>query len=233
MCGILGEYSPSNRLPSLERFKKILDISKSRGPDETSIKSISGKVRFGFNRLSILDLSKEASQPIWSPSGRYLIVFNGEIYNHLELRKNLGVFGANIKSHGDTVSLAYCIDKWGINKSIDSLEGMFAIGIWDRDSRCLSLARDFAGIKPLFYGFNSKGFVFSSQYNQISNHPFFRDEEINQSVLKLYISQHFIPPPFGLLKNTHSVFPGEIVKFDKYGKLEKEDTGLFLNLIIQ
>ena len=221
MCGILGEYSPSNRLPSLESFKKILDISKSRGPDETSIKSISGKVRFGFNRLSILDLSKEASQPIWSPSGRYLIVFNGEIYNHLELRKNLGVFGANIKSHGDTVSLAYCIDKWGINKSIDYLEGMFAIGIWDRDSRCLSLARDFAGIKPLFYGSNSKGFVFSSQYNQISNHPFFRDEEINQSVLKLYISQHFIPPPFGLLKNTHSVFPGEIIKFDKYGKLEK------------
>ena len=97
----------------------------------------------------------------------------------------------------------------------------------------LSLARDFAGIKPLFYGSNSKGFVFSSQYNQISNHPFFRDEEINQSVLKLYISQHFIPPPFGLLKNTHSVFPGEIIKFDKYGKLEKEDTGLFLNLIIQ
>jgi len=221
LCGILGEYSPSNRLPPLEKFKKILDISKSRGPDETSIKSISGKVRFGFNRLSILDLSKEASQPIWSPSGRYLIVFNGEIYNHLELRKNLGGFGANIKSHGDTVSLAYCIDKWGINKSIDFLEGMFAIGVWDRNSSCLFLARDFAGIKPLFYGFNSKGFVFSSQYNQISNHPFFRDEEINQSVLKLYISQHFIPPPFGLLKNTHSVFPGEIVKFDKYGKLEK------------
>ena len=90
MCGILGEYSPSNSLPSIERFKKILDISKSRGPNESSIKSISGKVRFGFNRLSILDLSKEASQPIWSPSGRYLIVFNGEIYNHIELRKNLG-----------------------------------------------------------------------------------------------------------------------------------------------
>ena len=106
MCGILGEYSPSNSLPSLESFKKILDISKSRGPDETSIKSISSKVRFGFNRLSILDLSKEASQPIWSPSERYLIVFNGEIYNHIELRKNLGVFGANIKSHGDTVILS-------------------------------------------------------------------------------------------------------------------------------
>ena len=222
MCGILGEYSPSNSLPSIERFKKILDISKSRGPDESSIKSISGKVRFGFNRLSILDLSKEASQPIWSPSGRYLIVFNGEIYNHIELRKNLGVIGENIKSHGDTVSLAYFIDKWGINQSIESLEGMFAIGIWDREARSLSLARDFAGIKPLFYGYNRKGFVFSSQYNQISSHPFFIDEEINQSVLKLYISQHYIPPPFGLLKNTYSVFPGEIVKLDKYGKLEKK-----------
>ena len=221
MCGILGEYSPSNRLPSLEKFKKILDISKSRGPDETSIKSISGKVRFGFNRLSILDLSKEASQPIWSPSGRYLIVFNGEIYNHIELRKSLGDFGENIKSHGDTVSLSYCIDKWGINKSIESLEGMFAIGVWDRKEKCLSLARDFAGIKPLFYGLNKNGFVFASQYNQISNHPFFRDEKINKSVLKLYISQHFIPPPFGLLKNTFSVFPGEIVKVDKSGKLEK------------
>ena len=222
MCGILGEYSPLNSLSSLERFKKLLDISKSRGPDKSSIKSISGKVRFGFNRLSILDLSETASQPIWSPSGRYLIVFNGEIYNHIELRKNLGVFGANIKSHGDTVSLAYCVDKWGINKSIESLEGMFAIGIWDTRANCLSLARDFAGIKPLFYGYNRKGLVFSSLYNQISNHPFFRDEEINQSVLKLYISQHFIPPPYGLLKNTYSVYPGEIVKLDKYGKLEKK-----------
>ncbi len=221
MCGILGEYSPSNSLSPLDKFKKLLDISKSRGPDESSIKSISKKIRFGFNRLSILDLSKEASQPIFSPSGRYLIVFNGEIYNHIELRKNLGLFGKNIKSHGDTASLAYCIDKWGINKSVESLEGMFAIGIWDRKANCLYLARDFAGIKPLFYGFNSKGFVFSSQYNQISNHPFFRDEKINQSVLKLYISQHYIPPPFGLLKNTFSVFPGEIIKVDKYGKLEK------------
>ena len=222
MCGILGEYSPKKKLIPLERFKSLLDISKTRGPNETSIKSTHGEIRFGFNRLSILDLSKRASQPIWSPSGRYLIVFNGEIYNHLELRKKLGDFGRNIKSHGDTVSLAYFIDKWGIFKSIELLDGMFAIGIWDREVKCLSLARDFAGIKPLFYGINNNGFVFASLYNQISNHPFFKDEGINQSVLKLYIAQHFIPPPFGLLKNTFSVFPGEIVRFDKYGKIKKK-----------
>ena len=221
MCGILGEFSLTNNLIPLDQFQRILDISKSRGPDESYIKSISGKVRFGFNRLSILDLSKEASQPIWSPSGRYLIVFNGEIYNHLKLRLDLGEIGKKIKSHGDTASLAYCIDLWGINNTIHRLEGMFAIGVWDRKTKCLSLARDFAGIKPLFYGWNKHDFVFASQYNQISNHPLFCNEKVNQSVLKLYMEQHFIPPPFGILNNTFSVFPGEIITLGIEGKIEK------------
>ena len=86
-------FSKNKKLIPLERFKSLLNISKTRGPNESSIKSTYGEIRFGFNRLSILDLSKRASQPIWSPSGRYLIVFNGEIYNHLELRKKLGDFG--------------------------------------------------------------------------------------------------------------------------------------------
>ena len=132
MCGILGEYSPSNRLPSLERFKKILDISKSRGPDETSIKSISSKVRFGFNRLSILDLSKEASQPIWSPSGRYLIVFNGEIYNYMELRKDLAdSWDFHTLSDTETILAAY--HKYG-EDCLNYLRGMFAFALWERFS---------------------------------------------------------------------------------------------------
>ncbi len=222
MCGILGEYSPKNSLLPLEKFKELLKFSSRRGPDETSIISTSRGVRFGFNRLSILDLSKEATQPIWSPSRRYLIVFNGEIYNHMELRKSLGEFGEEIKSNGDTVSLAYFIDRWGVEKSIKILEGMFAIGVWDKKKRCFFLARDFAGIKPLFYGCNKNGFVFSSQYNQISSHPFFRYETINQSVFKLYITQHFVPPPYGLLENTFSVFPGEIIKINENLELLKE-----------
>ena len=221
MCGILGEYSQRNNLIPARNFKYLLNLSKSRGPDDSSIKSASGKVRFGFNRLAILDLSKEGSQPIWSPSGRYLIVFNGEIYNHFELRKNLDKCGENIRSHGDTASLAYCIDEWGVDRTIEFLEGMFAIGVWDKEERCIYLARDFAGIKPLFYGFNSSGLVFASQFNQISNHPFFRNEPINQSVLKLYITQHFIPPPYGLLENTFSVFPGEIVRINNDFNLKK------------
>ena len=124
--------------------------------------------------------------------GRYLIVFNGEIYNHLELRKKLGDFGRNINSHGDTVSLSYFIDEWGIFKSIELLDGMFAIGIWDRKAKCLSLARILQVLNHYFTELNNNGFVFASLYNQISNHPFFKDEGINQSVLKLYIAQHFI-----------------------------------------
>ena len=99
---------------------------------------------------------------------------------------------------------------------------MFSLGVWDVKKRCLSLARDFAGIKPLFYGWKNSKFVFASQYNQISNHPFFRNEKVNQSVLKLYLEQHYIPPPFGILNNTFSVFPGEIVTVDIEGKLKRK-----------
>ena len=222
MCGILGEFSLTNSLTPIDRFKSILKISKSRGPDESSIKSASGKIQFGFNRLSILDLSKEASQPVWSPSRRYLIVFNGEIYNHQKLRSDLGIVGETIKSHGDTASLVYCIDRWGITNTIKKIEGMFSLAVWDVKKRRLSLARDFAGIKPLFYGWKNSKFVFASQYNQISNHPFFRNEKVNQSVLKLYLEQHYIPPPFGILNNTFSVFPGEIVTVDIEGKLKRK-----------
>ena len=221
MCGILGELSLNNNLASIEEFKKILNLSKNRGPNETRIETLGKKNRFGFNRLSILDLSEKASQPIWSPSRRYIIVFNGEIYNHQKLRLKLGGFAKNIQSNSDSVSLAYSIEKWGIKTTINKLEGMFAIGVWDRKKKCLTLARDFAGIKPLFYGWNGKSLVFSSQYNQISNHPHFKNEKINRSVLKLYLNQHFIPPPFGILNNTFSVCPGEIITLNIEGKLIK------------
>ena len=221
MCGILGEFSPNNNLISNAEFKSILRISKNRGPDESRVETLDGGIRFGFNRLSILDNSNRASQPIWSPSGRYLIVFNGEIYNHHKLRLRLGEIGEKIESHGDTVSLAYFIEEWGINDTINKLDGMFALGIWDLKKKRLVLARDFAGIKPLFYGWNRKSLVFASQYNQISNHPYFKNEKINQSVLKLYLNQHFIPPPFGILNNTFSVCPGEIISLNIDGTLMK------------
>ena len=218
MCGFLGEIAFNGHLSDPDSFRKLLKLSKSRGPDQTRIEVVGDRIRFAFNRLAILDLSENAKQPMWSPSGRYLIIFNGEIYNHTQLRNKLCNGGSDLKSHGDTATLVACIDEWGIYKTIEKLDGMFSIGIWDSDQNSLSLVRDFAGIKPFFYGFNERSIVFASQYNQISKHPFYCNEPIDQEVLRLYLTQHFIPPPFGLLRNTYSVLPGQILTFDKNGR---------------
>ena len=222
MCGLLGEMAFESRLTEVDRFQRLLALSRSRGPDGTRVETVGNRLRFGFNRLSVVDLSENAHQPMWSPSQRYLIIFNGEIYNHFELRNKLSRKGNNLKSYGDTATLAACFDEWGIQGTVIQLDGMFAIGIWDQYENSLSLVKDFAGIKPLFYGWNGETLVFASQYNQVSRHPAFYNEPINQEVLKLYLTQHFVPPPFGLLKNTYSVNPGEIITFHMDGKKDSD-----------
>ena len=156
MCGLLGEVTFGCDLSSPKIFNDLLSLSDHRGPDVTQVENIANRLRFGFNRLSIIDPSENSNQPIWSPSKRYLIVYNGEIYNHSELRSRLSGRGENIKGYGDTPTLAMCFDEWGIEKTISKLDGMFAIGVWDNLEKKISLIRDFAGVKPLFYGFNGR-----------------------------------------------------------------------------
>ena len=131
MCGLLGEMAFESRLTDVERFQRLLALSRSRGPDGTRVETVGNRLRFGFNRLSVVDLSENAHQPMWSPSQRYLIIFNGEIYNHFELRNKLSRKGNNLKSYSDTATLAACFDEWGIQGTVIQLDGMFAIGIWD------------------------------------------------------------------------------------------------------
>ena len=221
MCGILGEFVYNNHsLIDRSRFLSLLELSRNRGPDSQGYFTNDNNFQFGFNRLSILDLSENGNQPIHSSTGRYTMVFNGEIYNHLELRKLLPSEKYLFQGNGDAESLIACFDYFGIIQTVDKLNGMFAIGIFDHFNNKLFLIRDFAGIKPLHYGWNGKLLVFASQYNQISRHPAFSNEPINEEILKLYLNQHFIPSPFGLLYNTFSVQPGEIVTFD--GDIRKE-----------
>ncbi len=219
MCGIYGQVIFGNqKLTDKEKFISLLSLSSKRGPDFQGYYSNKKNIQFGFNRLSILDLSENASQPIKSPSGRYIMVFNGEIYNHLELRNSLPKKKFTFKGSGDTESVISCFENFGIEKTISMLDGMFAIGIYDNYNSSLYLIRDFAGIKPLFYGFKNRNIIFASQYNQISRHEKFNFESIDESVLKLYLSFNYIPSPFGILKNTYSINPGEILRFDKNGK---------------
>jgi len=223
MCGILGErVFKSNRLIDKHQFMGLLNLSRQRGPDSQDYFTNGQNIQLGFNRLAILDLSENGNQPIHSPSNRYTMVFNGEIYNHLELRKLLPENKYFFKGHGDSETLIACFDHHGINSTAKMLDGMFAIGLFDHAEKKLHLIRDFAGIKPLHYGWNGETLVFASQYNQISRHPVFNNESINEEVLKLYLTQHHIPSPFGLLKNTYSVKPGEIITFDGQGQKQSE-----------
>lgn len=232
MCGFLFEYNPSKLLPK-EDFISLLNLSKKRGPDHQDYWTDATFVQMGFNRLAILDVSDAGIQPMKSPSQKYVIVFNGEIYNHLELRNKLDF--KKFKGQSDTETITACLDEWGIEKTIKSLDGMFAIAIYNQEKNEVSLARDFAGIKPLFYGYNGINLVASSQYNQIIEHVNFKNKPIDQSVLKLYLEQHFVPAPFGLYQHTYQVFPGEIITFNsnqkpihnKYWEFDNKENTIF------
>ena len=218
MCGIFGEYSFRSKLTRKDKFIELLGLSRSRGPDKQGYFTNSKNLQLGFNRLSILDLTDRANQPIHSQNNKFTMVFNGEVYNYLEIKNRLNKYDLRIKSSGDSEVLVNAFSLLGIKETLRIIDGMYAIGLFEHSSKSLYLIRDFAGIKPIHYGYDDKGVVFASQYNQIALHPNFKDLEINREILKLYILQHFVPPPFGILHNTFQVYPGEIVKFDSKGK---------------
>ena len=220
MCGFLGEFLwDGNSLIDRESFKSILSLSKSRGPDNTAIWETE-KVRLGFNRLAIQDLSEFGNQPMTDLTSSCGMVFNGEIYNHLEIRKKLEATGQNFRGHSDTETLFNAIMRWGFEETIVQLDGMFSVAFYDGTSHTLKLARDFAGIKPLFAGLFTNGIVFASQYDQVCKHPKIHSNSIDPEVLRLYLEQHFMPAPFGLLKNTFQLEPGEIVTISSNGHKE-------------
>ncbi|WP_432821220.1 asparagine synthase (glutamine-hydrolyzing) [Trichloromonas sp.] len=165
MCGILGI------LPSADAalFDSALDTLVHRGPDDRGLWEAEGQICLGHRRLSILDLSAEGHQPMVSASGRFVIVFNGEIYNFLEIREKLEAKGCQFRSQSDTEVLLQAFEQWG-EKCLDCLNGMWALAIWDRHEQQLFLARDRFGKKPLFYAFTPAGFVFASEMKAI--YPF-------------------------------------------------------------
>lgn len=215
MCGFLIEYARNN-LISKESFLGLLALSKKRGPDFQGYSSHKNIIQLGFNRLAIVDLSEAGQQPMTSHNDRYLIVFNGEIYNHQVLRKQLEF--KSFRGKSDTETITACLEEWGIKKTISSLDGMFALSIFDKLTNEITLARDFAGIKPLFYGYSNGCLVACSQYDQLLSHPNFKNKTINPQVLKLYLQQHFMPAPFGLYEDTFQVLPGEMINFNLEGK---------------
>jgi len=223
MCGITGFVSlHDNAFISKEAFSGMIGSLTHRGPDDQGMWfDDKAGVAFGFRRLSIIDLSPNGHQPMHSGDGRYVIIFNGEIYNYLELRKELEQLGHSFRGSSDTEVILEGCSAWGAESTIPRLWGMFAIAIWDRNDRVLLLARDRLGKKPLYYGQMDGVLMFGSELKALRAHPAFRSE-IDHEALTLYLRHGYIPAPYSIYQNIRKLPQGfiAILRSDQPLKLQ-------------
>ena len=217
MCGISGFYSKT--LPSFNNpILKMNSAISHRGPDSNNIwQDKNSGIVFGHQRLSILDLSAAGDQPMVSSSGRFVITYNGEIYNHLNIRKEIETINSNIKwkSTTDTETLLEALEIWGVEKTLKKIVAMFAFAIWDKKNRILTLARDRIGEKPLYFGWQGKGynkvFLFGSELKALKAHPEFIGE-IYQDAIALQLRHNYIPAPYSIYKDIYKLLPGNYLQ---------------------
>jgi asparagine synthase (glutamine-hydrolysing) len=210
MCGICGiiDYASAEEAKR-KALGRMCACLKHRGPDDEGF-YVKAEVGLGHRRLKVIDLSAAGSQPMVSASGRYVVIFNGEIYNHLELRQELP--GVAWRGHADTETLLAAFESWGIEQALKRTVGMFAIALWDNQARVLTLARDRIGEKPLYYGFGKNLFIFGSELKAIKAHPDFT-AEINRDVLYLYLRYCYIPAPYSIYKGINKLPAGSYIQF--------------------
>ena len=216
MCGIYGSLISDGNISGYD-IHKIIGSMKHRGPDHEGLWSDDEKsVLLAHTRLSVLDLSLNGSQPMHSKSGRYILVYNGEIYNHQDLRIELSKTSAKIIWNGssDTETLLELFELYGIENTLSKLEGMFSFGVWDCKNKQLILARDRIGEKPLYYGWIGKNFVFASELKSIKESPNFSKEISNKS-LNLYFAFSYIRAPYTIYKNIYKLPAGSILRIKK------------------
>lgn len=222
MCGIIGFFYINSKLSNNDicLIKKLSELMVHRGPDDEGVWTDGERCILGFRRLAILDLSRNAHQPMTTYDGRYVIVYNGEVYNFQELRKELASKGIRFRSTGDTEVVLYALAHWGV-RALEKFNGMFALGFYDTVQKRLLLARDHAGIKPLYYMLTPHGLVFSSQYDQILAHPWSQGLKVSPESLALYLRLGYIPAPYAFLKNTHMLEPGTWLEISSDGTVRQ------------
>ena len=216
MCGIAGFYSKNLNI----NYKTILtDMGLSlnkRGPDDSGIWFDSSKgIGLSHRRLSILDLTISGHQPMLSIDKRFIIIFNGEIYNHNEIRNTINVEYSykNWRSTSDTETILVALEYYGVDKTISMLIGMFAIAIWDNVNDQLIICRDRVGEKPLYYGWQNNSFLFASELKAFQKHPDF-NKIIDKNALALFFKYNYVPYPFSIYEGIKKLQPGTILKLD-------------------
>ena len=220
MCGITGIFGNLRKEEFDSSIHEMSATLNHRGPDDagTWINEENG-VAFGHQRLSIIDLSSAGHQPMVSHCGRFTTVFNGEIYNHLQLRDKLNTSAnkQSWKGHSDTETLVTAFSQWGIEKTLQQLVGMFAIAVWDFKEKRLFLIRDRFGEKPLYYGWSNGVFLFGSELKALQKYKRFSNQ-IDRGALSLYMKYMYVPTPYSIFKDIYKLEPGCILQIDKGAK---------------
>lgn len=224
MCGIAGFLDLSSQKERLNLEASALGMGTSlvhRGPNDSGIwLDIKAGLGLAHRRLSIVDLSPEGHQPMRSADGRYVIVFNGEIYNFGQLRAELENLGHQFRGHSDTEVLLAGICEWGVENAIKRSVGMFAFGLWDEQEQVLHLVRDRIGEKPLYYGWMGDVFLFGSELKALRTHPAWQGE-VDRQVLALYMRHNYIPTPYSIYKNIYKLVPGTILSISASNRVGK------------
>ncbi|BBE33800.1 asparagine synthase (glutamine-hydrolyzing) [Sphingosinicella microcystinivorans] len=225
MCGIAGflSFSASSEQANMT-LVRMGEAIAHRGPDDLGLWfDERDGVGFVHRRLSIVDLSAAGHQPMISPSGRFVIIFNGEIYNHLDLRRELQTIESiSWRGHSDTETVLAAVDVWGIEEAVKRCVGMFAFALWDIRDKRLALARDRFGEKPLYFGWQGEAFIFGSELKALRRHPAFLGE-LNPDAIALQFRHNYIPTPFSIYQGISKLTPGTILYFDSAARRARSE----------
>lgn len=222
MCGIVGIFDPGVRSKiSNDLLHPMVDTLIHRGPDDFgSWLDVKVGIALGHRRLSVIDLSPGGHQPMMSESDRYVISFNGEIYNFRELRRQLEGLGHSFRGHSDTEVVLAAVEQWELVDALKRFIGMFAFALWDQKERKLHLARDRLGEKPLYYGWVNGTFLFGSELKALRAYPKWRGD-VDRDALALFLRHNYVPAPYSIYKGIRKLLPGTVltIRRDLQGEL--------------
>ena len=223
MCGIAGfiDFSRQTSAAALKAtVSQMASTLRHRGPDDAGVwTDAEAGIALGHQRLSIIDLSPTGHQPMVSPDGRYVIVYNGEAYNFPELRRELEACERRFRGRSDTEVILHGCAEWGVAATVNRLVGMFAFALWDRDTRTLSLVRDRMGIKPIYWGWSQNTFLFGSELKALRAHPDW-SAALDRNALAAFVRFNYIPAPHSIYQNIQKLAPGQILTLRPNGEHE-------------